>query len=370
MSAYSQLFGVYGGTGPALSGEHADILSIPPYADYDSNNTMRNLTKDAALPNKFQVLPFHVDSTKSDKLLTGMGGCPNSGAWSAENNADEESTNLFNTELADVTKALRDAGLKVDNIVDLFKLGDTAIANKFQNIALPGNISPNSQHYLDLKFSTEWQFFKAYGTGKNEAALHSFYLLHGIQDYINAYFNKTSPANFAFLSGHDSTLMPVLIAFNITTKDCLLANYKSQKAGEPIPYPNCVHPGFASNIVFEVYGETAEEATVKFYYNNIQQPICGKTTVDETCSLKELSSYISQVTKNYSFEDYDTKCGIKAEEKPIIIVSTYATVNFMLGMACILLLIGLLFACTTMKKQDVLLKRDSEQTRTLLSTQL
>jgi len=247
-------------------------------------------------------------------------------------------------------------------------VGDAAIAHKFQSLPIPGNVDPLSQGYLDLKFATEWNFFKAYGSGKNDPAIHSLYLLRGIQDYILAYLNGTSPANFVFLSGHDSTLMPVLVAFNITTKDCLLANYKAQKAGNELPYPSCIYPGYASNIIFEVYGTTAETASIKFYYNNIAQPICGKTgDGSNTCTLKELGDYIDQVTKKYTFEDYNQICGIKAAETPIIYVSTFSTMNFLVGFACALLALGLVVTCNMAKKKDHILLKSSEKTASLLT---
>ena len=358
MSAYSQLYGIYGGTGPGFTGAHADVLSIPPYADYDSNNTMRNLTNDAALPGKFQVLPLHVDSLTTDKLLRGSEGCPPSwDPWSFENLGDEETASVFKNDLAEISKKMKAAGLKVESLDDLAAYGDTAIANKFQNTPLPGGISIDSQEYKDLKFATEWWFFKAFISGKNEAALHSLNLFNGIRDYINGRLNGTNVVDFAFLSGHDDTLAPVLVAFNITTKECLLANYRAQKTGEDIPYPSCVYPGFASNLVFEVYGDNADEAQIKFYYNGVGQAICGKTGENNnTCGFKEFSKWITELTKGYTVSDYNKKCEIKVGgAKPIILVNTYKKLNDAIGAICVVLVVSLLGTCfANLRKQGII----------------
>jgi len=366
MSAYSQLYGIYGGSGLGLTGAEADILSVPPYIDYDPS-IAKDLTNDAALPNKFQVLPLHIDSVNSDRVLRSLNACPLADEWAKENGLDEEATNVFNTELAHIAEIMTTAGLDAANIQKLNWIGDTAVANKFQNLPIPGDVDPNSQDYLDVRFAFEWHFFKAFGSGKNEAALHSLYLLNNIQDYILGYLNGTSSANFVLLSGHDSTLLPLLVAFGVTTKDCLLANYKAHKAGEALPNPNCIYPTFASNVVFEVYGQSTADAYVKFYYNNVAQPICGKTGDDSNkCTLKEFADYIKKVTKGYTYEYYETTCGIKAAEMPVITVSTYSGINLGLGLACAVLAAILILTCNISRKQDSLLERDSEKTRSLL----
>jgi len=367
MSAYSQMYGIYAGTGAGLFGDDVATLTVPPYVDYDPN-VAKTLTNDAALPFNYQTLPIHVDSALTDKMLTGMGACPNFNAWADELNADEESTKIFNTELVEVTKTLRAANIKISTGKDVSSFGDTAIANKFENVPIPGNIPADSQDYLDIKFAAEWQFFKAYGSGKNEAALHSLYLLRGIQDYINSFLNKTSPANFVFLSAHDSTLMPVLAAFGITTKDCLLANHQAQKAGKAIPNPSCLYPAFASNLIFEVYGKETENAYVKFYYNNVPQPICGKTGEgSNTCTMKELDAYIGKVTNNYSFADYAQKCGVKAAVMPTVLTNTYGTINLGFGVLAAVLAISLILTCSNLKKKEIVLNNDSEANKALLA---
>jgi len=239
-------------------------------------------------------------------------------------------------------------------------------------VALPGDVVLGSQEYKDLKFATEWWFFKAYNSGRNEAALHSLNLFLGIKDYIHAKLTGTSDINFAFLSGHDDTLAPVLVAFNITTKECLLDNYRNQKAGKEIQYPSCIYPGYASNLVFEVYaGKTVDEAEIKFYYNNVAQPICGKTGENSnTCTFKEFGEFIAKVTKGYTVSDYNKKCEIKTGVKPVIMVSSYDSLNVKLGVLCVALLVGLVVTCVKIGKRDGYLKMSEAERRSLLSSQL
>lgn len=315
MSAHAHLYGIYKGAGLGLEAEVAKY-ALPPYDSPVVEDTAKKLSNDFALPNNFQVLPIHVQTRAEDFVLRGPDMCPKTDAWAAENLKDDETKEVFEKDLADLTAHLADNGIKVDSISDLATLGDLAIANRFEGREIPGKIEYNTQHYESVKFAAYWQFFKKLTAGKNTPGLHSLLLLNEIKRYINASSTGESPLKYVFLSAHDSTLAPLLAAFDVTTTKCLLENFRSEKEGKGTPHPHCEYPIFASNLMFEFYeAKDKKEASVAFYYNGVAVPFCGKKE-ENSCTLAEFYKYVGDITNNYTVEDFNRICEIPAPVVP------------------------------------------------------
>src|SRR5690606_23750579 len=144
------------------------------------------------------------------------------------------------------------------------------ITNKFQGISLPGDITLDSKEFKDLNFVAEWFTIKSVELSDTQISLYAIGLLNTIYDFMNGKVNGTNVLDFVFLSGHDTTLLTLLIPFGITNKNCFRENYLSQKEGKELPYPECKFPIYASNLIFELY--KTEEPYIVFKYNGNPVP--------------------------------------------------------------------------------------------------
>ena len=309
MSGYSHMYGVYETYGPNFTSTNNVSAAIPPYVSPYISELVADLSTTSALPNNFQVVPIHVVPYNEDILIAPYGpACAMAKNWSAADYASPETKSLFKHDMKDIVTYLRNQGLTVRNFKDLFFVGDTAIANMVEGIELPGNVDPvtQEQYYKDLKFAYEWYTTQTIEGTPNQVELFALNLLDFISGNINATINGTSSLNFIFLSGHDTTVLALLSAFNITTADCLLDNYRNDKNGLPIETPNCIYPQFAANLIFEFYN--TEEPYVLFYYNGTQVPFCGNS--NNNCTYKQFQSYITQVTGGLTPADYVQMCSL------------------------------------------------------------
>jgi len=304
MSVYSHLYGIFQDNGPALAPGVKKDEAIPPYQSDAIQKTVQTLDNSYALPNNVQAVPIHVTTQERDNVLRPWSACPLANKWYADGMGDKESSSVYESDMKDVVSHLNEKGLKTKNIDELYAISDMAITNKFQGIALPAGITVDSQHFNDLNFLAEWVTIKSVDLFDDQKSLYALGLLNTIKDYMNGKINGTNILDFVFLSGHDTTLLSLLVPFNITTKDCFRENFKNMKENKDLPYPHCKFPVYASNLIFELY--KAPEPYVVFKYNGNAVPFCGKE--DNKCTLKEFESYIQKVTKSFTMSDYQNMC--------------------------------------------------------------
>jgi len=346
MSAYSHMYGVYKNSGPALAENISQVESVPPYQSDIIQKTITQLDTRDALPGTIQAVPVHVLLAAEDHVLRPWDACPNAKQWHKANE-DKEATDVFNTDMADLVKNLRAYGLDIQTWWDLYWAGDNGITNAFQEIALPAGIDSSSQSYKDLKFAFEWFTVKIFEGSAEQRSLYAVNLLEAVQDYINKKANGQTDLKFVLLSAHDTTLLTLLSAFGITTKDCLLANYRADKSNKDIPYENCVYPQYASNIIFEFY---KSENKIVFKYNGNIITVCGD---NKGCAVSDFKNYVKKVTNSYTADDYKIKCGLAiGKENP----SSYLMFGG-LASTCLILLVSLIMTCVSLNKKS---KRISE----------
>lgn len=308
MSASAHLYGVFQGKGPSLQSANSVNFTIPPFMDFVSTNqlvsALDNIT--TAIPYGFQPPILQTIQRQDDKMLfVGPWSCSNMGTWQKEREGDETNREVL-TFLNETITQLRKLGYDIKTFEDLADFGDTLIDNYQDNRPMPKGIEFGSSLYQDSVFAFQWYSNYNYLGYGLERVLKALNLLLQIVDWFEKSAKGTNPLKFAFLSAHDTTLLPILGLYNITDPQCLFENYKSQKAGKPVIHPECLYPIFASQIIYEFYNKT-EGPYVKFYYNGKPLKI-NKLQDSHEISLSEFAAQSRTLLMNFTQNDYDTQC--------------------------------------------------------------
>jgi len=362
MSVYSHLFGIFKQSGPRLDDESIANGAIPPYPSDEIQKIKDSLDNSYALPNNHQVVPVHVVPKQNDFVLRSYDACVlHSANWAKENAIDQESKDVFNKDLKYITEHLKSKNLKIQSFEDLHRAGDVAIANKFQNKQLPGQVEYNSREYKDLRFATEWYTVKQYEGRDIQRELYAAPLLETIKGYIDQASIGNSSLNFVILSAHDTTLMTLLAAFNVTTTRCLLDNYRREKEGKEILYPNCEFPPYASTIIFEYYNTSSPY--IKMLYNGKEINLCGKSS---TCSLQDFEHQIRSVTNKRNTEGYKTYCGLSRGGRGPKDTSGLTTLETILIPICSMLFMSLVGTCIMFRNKEKKGRRNVSHTESLI----
>lgn len=120
-----------------------------------------------------------------------------------------------------------------------------------------------------------------------------------------AYFNNAlnTPGYFKWimLSAHDTTIAMVSQGMNFTSWECQEAYGNGTLAsGAPCLY---TYPGFASNIIYELYQDINNKPFIKTLYNGTEMAICN--TQNTYCYLDDFTNIIN----NFVVANYDEACG-------------------------------------------------------------
>ena len=304
MSALSQLYGIYNQHGPNLADGYPADIAIPPYTSDLVAQIVKNLEgNSASIPNNYQPLPIHSLERAADFYLQSYLNCPNANDFWKKQTNDENVTKVYG-ELASTIENLEKLNLKIESMTDLDDLGDTVVADYRNQITLPGGLDPKSQDFADVQFWTQW--YEIYPTLNLpiQRQLFSGPILNNILQMFQQKRAGSTPVNFAFYAGKETMLATILSALNITTPECLLENWRAQKAGKDVPNKNCNYPIFASSLIFEFYNDTAKPY-VMFKYNGAAMPICNGET---TCALTDFSTYIKNITNGYDLNNFKQWC--------------------------------------------------------------
>mmetsp|Transcript_20173 Transcript_20173/g.17340 ORF Transcript_20173/g.17340 Transcript_20173/m.17340 type:complete len:184 (+) Transcript_20173:522-1073(+) len=182
-----------------------------------------------------------------DYLLESYKNCPNYYEKYLSHLNDSTVQEVF-AEMNSSVKSLQAKGVNIENIGDMQDLGDTVTSDFYFGRTPPYDIQVENTNpeYLDLIFASQW--YEVYPALAEQDQISTFAapLLWYVNDNINGIRNGTNPLKFIFLSAHESTLMVLLAAFNISYPECMRKNWEAKKAGTGKPYPNCDYPLFAS----------------------------------------------------------------------------------------------------------------------------
>jgi len=304
MSALSQLYGIYNQHGPNLQDGYPAEIAIPPYNSDLVNKIVVDLADvNAAIPNNYQPLPIHSLQKQADFYLQSYLNCPNANSLFKKQQNDSKVQEVY-AELATTVENLKKLHLEIDNSTQFDDLGDTVIADYRNQVTLPGGIDPTSEEFADLQFWAQW--YEIYPTLNLpiQRQLFSGPILNSILQMFQQKRANTTPLNFAFYAAKETMLATILSALNITTPECLLENWRSEKDGKTAPNPNCNYPIFASNLIFEFYNDTTSPY-VMFKYNGAAMPICNGQT---SCPLNDFATYIQNITAGYDLNNFQKWC--------------------------------------------------------------
>jgi len=309
MSALSQLYGIYYKEGPELGKDYPHELAVPPYNSEEVKKVLDTLKdEDAAIPNRYYPLPVHSLLKKGDTLLQSYLNCPKADEYYFKQKEDETVKKAF-ADLSQTVENLKQLGITVNNFEDLDHLGDAVIANKANQVKLPGGLSPDSQDFKDIVYWAHWYEIYPSLNMPLQRQLFSGPLLNNILTMFQEKQKKATELDFVFYAAKESLLASLLSAFDIMTPECIKANWEAQKAGKEIPHKECNYPIYASNLIFEFYN--TQNPYVMFKYNGNIMKICkGK----ESCTLDEFAAKIKEVTAGYDLAKFQEFCVIKQEK--------------------------------------------------------
>lgn len=91
--------------------------------------------------------------------------------------------------------------------------------------------------------------------------------------YFNNALNNTSYFKWIMLSAHDTTIAMVSQGMNFTSWECMEAfSNGTLPAGATCLY---TYPGFASNIIYELYEDKNNKPFIKALYNGTEMALCN-----------------------------------------------------------------------------------------------
>ena len=303
-SATSQLFGAFLGSGPSLDADYPQSLAVPPFDPELIQELISDINTTQAIPGGFVPIVINSVPREVDIVLQTPGTCPGLFLDATKNLVNVKSLNLWFNTLAKTRQTLEAAGIQVGNPLKMGEVGDTLYCDVIQDKSLPANITVGSDLYRDVTFAGVWFLTLAEYSSDRQKQLLSVPLFDQVMNFLDAKVNGTTDVEFVFLSTHDSTLMTILTALDIVNEDCLMQNYVSQKAGKPLPFPNCEYPVFASTLLFEYYDNSTIPHVV-FRYNDAAIPLCGGNV---ECSYPDFKALVQNVTNGYTVQDYKEKC--------------------------------------------------------------
>jgi hypothetical protein len=304
MSAISQLYGVYEESGPSVPTNMDQDLALPPYKESELVNINKTLNYTGATAGNFQPVPIYSNTPSFDFVLKPYSNCPTLNDIYNNHTDDALVEELF-TELKDTIKYFKSLGYKVKDIKHLKELSDAATSAYYYGKNLPGNITIDSQYYKDLLIAYQW--FEVYpGLAETiQRQVFSAPIFDQVMTGIKGIQTNTSTTQFVFLGAHETALFTVLAALGVSTPECLLANYRSQKANGTTPYPECRYPDFAANIIFEFYNKAQPYVVVK--YEGEELALCGNQT---ECPLDQFTRLIQNATNDMDLQGYYKYCGV------------------------------------------------------------
>jgi len=306
MSAAAQLQGIYEGSGPEIPTGISNDLTVPPFSSsiIDEINSKVNVTN-VAIGGGFQPIPIHSSDLQFDYLLQSFLRCPNLDGLYRKHVNDEKAQKMYG-EFAEVIEFLKTKDIEIKNMKDLKEIADVALASKYYGKELPGGIAVDSSMYKDLEFAASWFDIYPIFAQTIQKQIFAAPMFSDLIDYIDGIRDESSKTRVVLWSGTEASLFSLLIALDVINFECLEANWKSQRAGEAVKYPNCVYPGFASSLIFEFYNQT-ENPFVVFRYSDQEVSICGE---NKNCTLSEFKDLVNRATDNNKLKGYYKVCGV------------------------------------------------------------
>lgn len=262
-SALSQLYGLYPlGTGPQMSNLENEKLYEPPFEKNDSLYKYPSIKNNEALPSLFQPIPIH-NTGLEDLILRPYD--KNICSLNEEWQNSQINTVFFNELMKELNTTIGNVKKMMNLTNDINGKDVAAIYDVFQNDIWAGKPLPED-FKGDLKKNMTfiydfWVYYVFFGTERQKLTLSG-----GLFEEINYYFNGKLEGNqtkkWLMYSAHDTTLMMILSALNLSNYECILSQWKTKQNQS-----FCFHlTEYAANILMELH-RIDGKAIVKIRYN-------------------------------------------------------------------------------------------------------
>lgn len=303
-SAITQVYGAYDGTGPSINSTYPTERAVPPFDPKIIQDLVKNLPTSQATKGGVPPIVIHSVPGDEDIVLETPGTCPASYLDLRKTMTNKNFLNFWFETFAPTREALKAKGFKVSNPFDLQPLVDAIDCNFAENKKAPLDLDYNSQLVHNITMGGIYMFIASVYGSPFQKSMLSVPLFDEVLKHLDAKaVNVNSTTGFVFLSTHDTALLTILTALDIVNENCLHANFLA-KAGQPLPYPQCIFPPFAANILFEFY-DNNKNPYVVLKYNDVAIPLCkGKVE----CPYQDFKALVKKATSNYTVKEYKERC--------------------------------------------------------------
>lgn len=364
MSAYSQVYGTYNGTGYNLTNISASF-TYPPYNKTLVAEVANGINFTSALPNNFMPIPIHAVEHDSDYVLEAYSNCPAFEQTIQNNMNNSVVQSVYSTmagTIAQINQNLSQTSFGViNNPSSLYNFSDLAVSSLYAGLPPPANIPYNSSYFTDIAFFAQWYSVYPYLASTQLIQLLSAPLIWQINDYINGVVNGSSSLQYILLSTDEVTLMSFLAAFGVVTPTCLQANWVAQRQNQPLPNPNCTFPSFSSQLIIEFYNQSNSVSPhVIFRYNDVPMNICPYPGGGVACPLNVFINASSTATNGQGIYEFLDNCGLIQNVAAYSFYSNSIVLPIVLSITALTLLAVLIMLIKKKKIQEKLMYTEDE----------
>lgn len=227
-----------------------------------------NATKSGST-NRVPVIDMHTMDETTDNMTPNPNICPGSArlGTAASNSAAFQAfeSQILNPLVADVALAIGYPNLTSDNMADLL---DCARAHLCHGKPLHPALTTSLLERMAAAVAFSYQYAFTYPTWRDGARVNIGTLFQDIEDAM------LTNRSFSLFSGHDTTILPMLMALNVTS---------------------VLWPPYAATLVFEVYRDGGSAPTgVALKYLGQPLPIPG-CAGGSTCTWAEFQQYVASI---------------------------------------------------------------------------
>jgi len=313
MSLSAQLLGIFQGRAQDIYGVPM-ASRLPPFEDADLLNEVSKELQDRPdlIPNRLQLLKPKVLETQDEDLLEVSPANCYAVLQGHQQRYHSEVAAQMMSDFSETIQKLQELGYNITHIRGLAQLGDILESRFLANKTELNGIEFGGTLYNDAVFIYKWwSFYNSVGDD-SERSLKVFPLYTRLAEWFTTKATSTNPTKIALLNGHKSLLFSMLSMYNVTNHQCLYENYKNEKAGKPLQYPDCIFPEFGSQLIFEFtrgpYNNAYLGSYIKAFYDGKPVKICKDTPGFECSIIKFAEEKNTRIVQILTKEDLKRVC--------------------------------------------------------------
>ena len=299
ISAQSQLLGIFPfGTGPNITVNDPERIQPPLNLTVDVSKLGQ-----AAVLNNYQPVAIMSTNEELDFLLRSYysSTCPKLDKLRADRKTDAFYQNIAQ-QLGPVVAEIRStmnisSKIKLDTLDDLSNFYDALLAI-YYNGRDPG-LDLNGELFRKIQYLAEFQYLYVLHGNTTLLQIGLSPIIQEIISNIDGVLSGASQLQGVTFVGHESTLMGMLTALNVSSHQCVIDYFNANKSHDA----NCFgKPIFSSHFEFEVYTNNSSPY-IRTWYNGQELDLCNGTPCSYSRFKSMLNPYV--VTK----AQYRDMCG-------------------------------------------------------------